>query len=145
MNRGGIQDSSKALICVMRSNTNHPIRNLPSGLCRLCHHRPRFCDDNTSSIVAFQARDLNEIVRAPNRLTFSAPSPCPPWFKTWQELHLISFSLRPDTSWYWFDTDHLFHLPLTPSALDSEYKNDVPFIRRLPPHKQPKIYHAQKT
>lgn len=38
----------------------------PLGLCRLCHHQPRFCNNNNqSSFITFQEHDLNDIVRAP--------------------------------------------------------------------------------
>lgn len=95
-----------------------------------------FCNDNQSSIITFQVCDLNDIVRAPkNKLTFAAPLPFPPWFQIWQELHLIYFSLRPDTPWYWFDTDHLLCVPFMPSTSESEHKNRPFAIWRLSRHK----------
>lgn len=74
----------------------------PLGLYRLCHHQPRFCNDNQSSIITFQVHDLNDIVRAPKTDWHSLHPPC------------VLLDLKPDRSCIW----STFHSDL--SLLDTD-------------------------
>lgn len=120
--------------------------------CVIISHVFFFCNDNQSSIITFQAHDLNDTVRAPKTDWHSAhPRHVCLDLKADRSCVSSYFSLGPDAPWYWFDNHHLLRLPLTYSVSDFEYENDAPrygtFVHVINPEysaEKSETYHFKK-